>query len=162
MAAKQQSEKLDLRDRQKKEREKLKKKFLRQFPSFKAWLSLDDDPELFALYRYPGQLVLFAPESGERFMPGQQQSFDLRDYSPIFGERRDGVMYCKKGKTLPTSSITERKYSSREIVTRQPSWRPSSLPRRNGAPSTSTDRKSTNGSVFKWRHNTTSGSPTRN
>jgi hypothetical protein len=58
---------------------------------------LDDDLELFALYRYPGQLVLCAAEGSENFMPGEK--FDLRDYSPV-AERRGGVMYCKKGKNV--------------------------------------------------------------
>jgi hypothetical protein len=67
MTAKQQGEKLNFLDRQKEEREKLKKHFPRQFPSFKAWLSLEDDPELSALYRYPGQLVLLAGENENTF-----------------------------------------------------------------------------------------------
>jgi hypothetical protein len=46
MAAGQQGEKLDLYDRQKEERERLKKRFPRQFPSFKTWLSMDADTEL--------------------------------------------------------------------------------------------------------------------
>jgi hypothetical protein len=65
-----------------------------------VWLSLEGDPELSALYRYPGQLVLFTTENNGEFTPGQQQNFDLRDYSPIFGERRGGVLYCKKGKNV--------------------------------------------------------------
>ncbi|MDR0411546.1 MAG: relaxase/mobilization nuclease domain-containing protein [Treponema sp.] len=95
MAAKQQGEKLNLRDRQKEGRERVKNYFPRQFPSFKEWLSLDNDPELSVLYRYPGQLVLFTAEGSENFTP--EQSLDLRDYSPVFGERRGGVMYRKKG-----------------------------------------------------------------
>ena len=46
MAARLQSEKLDLAGRQKEESERLKKHYPRQFPSFKAWLSMDADPEL--------------------------------------------------------------------------------------------------------------------
>ena len=98
MAAKQQSEKLDLFDRHRKEREKLGKRFSHQFPSFKKWLSLDDDQELTALYRYPGQLVLFAADGSVNFT--LEKSFDLRDYSPVIGERRRGVMYRKKGKNI--------------------------------------------------------------
>jgi hypothetical protein len=75
----------------------LRKNFPRQFPSFKKWLSLDDDLELFALYRYPGQLVLSAAEGNANFTPGEK--FDLRDYFPV-SERRGGVMYCKKGRNV--------------------------------------------------------------
>ena len=95
MAAKQQNEKHDLRDRHQIEREKLKESIPSQFPSFKKWLSLENNPELSVLYRYSGQFVLFAADGNEKFTP--LKSFDLRDYSPIFG-KRGGVMYCKNGK----------------------------------------------------------------
>ena len=96
MVAKQQSEKLALFDRHKEERENLKKRVPHQFPSFKKWLSLENDPELWVQYRYNNQLVLFAADSNEHFTP--VKSFDLRDYSPVFG-KRGGVMYCKSGKS---------------------------------------------------------------
>ncbi|MCL2009129.1 MAG: relaxase/mobilization nuclease domain-containing protein [Synergistaceae bacterium] len=97
MAAKHQNEKLGLFDRHREERENLKKRFPHQFPGFKKWLSLNDDKELLALYRYPGQIVLFSAEINENYTPGK--SFDLRDYSPAFGGKRGGVMYCKSGKS---------------------------------------------------------------
>ncbi|MDR1622881.1 MAG: relaxase/mobilization nuclease domain-containing protein [Synergistaceae bacterium] len=112
MAAKQQREKLDLRDRQKEEREKLKKRFPHQFPSFKTWLSLDDDPELSALYRYPGQFVLFA--GGGEGTPAGERNFDLRDYFPVFGERRGGVMYRRNGSKRNTADFID--YGKKIVV----------------------------------------------
>ena len=98
LAAKQQSERLDLRDRHKEERENLKQHFPNRFPSFKKWLSQNDDLELFAVYRYPSQLVLFAEEGNANSTP--RKSFDLRNYSPAASEKRGGVMYCKSGKNV--------------------------------------------------------------
>jgi hypothetical protein len=98
MAAKQQSEKLELRDRQKEERDSLKKRFPRQFPSFKTWLSLDADPELFVLFRYPGRPVLLCAGDDTRF-PGKR-AFDLRDYSPAFQGKNGGVKYSRNGGTV--------------------------------------------------------------
>jgi len=98
MAAKQQNEKLDLFDRHRKEQEKLRERFPRQFLSFKNWLSLDDDSELSALYRYPDQLVLSGTEDNVNSTPAN--GFDLRDYSPISGNRRGAVIYCKSGKNI--------------------------------------------------------------
>jgi hypothetical protein len=98
MAAKQQSEKLELRDRRKEERDNLKKRFPRQFPSFKAWLSLDADPELFVLFRYPGQPVLLC--AGDDMRHPRKKAFDLRDYSPAFQGKNGGVKYCGNGGTV--------------------------------------------------------------
>jgi hypothetical protein len=101
MAAKQQSAKLDLRDRQREEREVLKKSLPRQFPSFKSWLNSENDLELSARYRYPGQLVLFAAQDNENFTTGRKGgNFDLRDYFTVLGSKRGGVMYCRKGKAV--------------------------------------------------------------
>ncbi|MDR1508027.1 MAG: relaxase/mobilization nuclease domain-containing protein [Synergistaceae bacterium] len=97
MAAKQQSEKLELRDRQKAEREGLKKHFPLRFPSFKAWLSLDANPELFALFRYPGRPVLLCAGDDTR-LPGKR-AFDIRDYSPVSRGKSGGVRYFRNGGT---------------------------------------------------------------
>jgi hypothetical protein len=94
MAAGQQGEKLDLYDRQREERERLKKRFPRQFPSFKAWLSMDEDHELFVLFRHPGQPVLLC--SGDNIRPPGKRAFDLRDYSPSF-QGGNGVKYSRNG-----------------------------------------------------------------
>jgi hypothetical protein len=95
MAAKHQSEKLSLSDRRKEEHDSLKKRFPRQFPSFKAWLSLDADPELFVLFRHPGQPVLLCAGDDTR-LPGKR-AFDLRDYSPVFQGKNSGVKYSRNG-----------------------------------------------------------------
>jgi hypothetical protein len=95
MAAKQQSEKLELRDRRKEERDNLKKRFPRQFPSFKAWLSQDADPDLFVLFRHPGQPVLLC--AGDDMRHPRKKAFDLRDYSPAFQGKNGGVKYSKNG-----------------------------------------------------------------
>jgi hypothetical protein len=95
MAAEQQSEKLDLRDLQKNERESLKKRFPRQFPSFKSWLSMDEDQELFVVFRHPGQPVLSGRGGDESY--SAKRTFDLREYSPAFNGRRGGVKYCRNG-----------------------------------------------------------------
>jgi hypothetical protein len=95
MAAKQQSEKLELRDRQEEERDSLKKRFPRQFPSFKAWLSLDADPELFVLFRHPGQPVLLC--AGDDTRLPSKRAFDIRDYSLVFQGKNGGVKYSRNG-----------------------------------------------------------------
>lgn len=97
MAAKQQSEKLDLRDRQKGERESMKKRFFRHFPSFKAWLSLEDDQELSTLFRYWGQPVML---SGGKEELSWRKKYDLRDYYPISKGKSGVVMYRKKESTV--------------------------------------------------------------
>jgi hypothetical protein len=102
MAAGQQSEKLALRDRQKEERERLKKRFPRQFPSFKSRLLMDADPELSVIFRYPGQPAIFpAAEMEESSKIGKTlKPFDLRDYSPVSDIRRGGVMYVRNGSSV--------------------------------------------------------------
>ena len=98
MAPRQQVEKLDLADRHKEERGRLKERFPRQFPSFKAWLSIDADPELSVIFRYPGQPVIFPAAGDEPFETGKAlKPFDLRDYSPVSDRRRGGVMYVRNG-----------------------------------------------------------------
>jgi hypothetical protein len=95
-AAKQQAEKIELLEQHKREREEKKKRFPQEFPSFKNWLNQGKNPEPLAQYRYPEYLILFGAGNEER--PGYEEKFDLRDYTPIVGSRRDGVMYCRKNK----------------------------------------------------------------
>jgi hypothetical protein len=95
IAARQQGGKLDLRDRQKEEREALKKRFPRQFPSFKAWLSLEKDAELSAMFRYPGRPAIFDVGEEKPFPMGTKS--DIRDYSPVSGGRNSGVRYVRSG-----------------------------------------------------------------
>lgn len=98
MAAKQQGEKLDLRDRQKKERDVLKNQFPYQLPSFKKWLSLDGDRESLPLLRYPEQLVISPSGNNENF--SLTRTFDLRDYSPRLGKAPSRVLYCKNDSNI--------------------------------------------------------------
>jgi hypothetical protein len=101
MAAEQQSETLALRDRQKEEREYLKKRFPRQFPGFKTWLSMDADPELSVVFRYPGQPVIFAAYGEDASVTGKTlRPIVLRDYSPVSDKRRGGVMYVRNGSAV--------------------------------------------------------------
>ena len=103
MAAKQKGETLSLRERQKKEREELKRRFPQQFHSFKAWLGKEDDVTLSVDFRYPGQPVIFAAtvdEQGTMPFHHLQKKYDIRDYSPIFSGRERGVMYRKDGSSI--------------------------------------------------------------
>jgi hypothetical protein len=98
IAARQGGEKLDMRGRHEKERENLKKCFPRQFPSFKDWLSMDEDHELFILFRHPGQPVLSG--TGNDGPLPVRRPYDLRDYSPAFIGGRGGVKYCRNGSAV--------------------------------------------------------------
>jgi hypothetical protein len=94
MAATQQAEKLDLRDRQKKEREKLKKLFPLRFPNFKTWLEREANPELSVLFRYSDDPVMLGTDLPD---PGSHQPEDLRSFTAVFGNK-GGVGYCRKEK----------------------------------------------------------------
>jgi hypothetical protein len=98
IAARQAVETLNLRERQKEEREALKLQFPRQFPSFKAWLAQDANNEVSALYRYPGQLVIFAADVEEKNIRAEKH--DLRDYSPVSIGGGGSVMYCRNGASV--------------------------------------------------------------
>jgi hypothetical protein len=91
MAANQQKAKLDLRDRQEKERKKLRSRFPPRFPNFKTWLD-EDDKELSALFRYGQNLVLTG--EGNPYVPG---STDLRDYTGK-SANKGGIAYFLRGK----------------------------------------------------------------
>lgn len=95
IAAKQQSEKLNLRDRQEEERESLKSLFQRYFPSFKEWLANEKDQESSTLFRYPAQLAIFPAENGKKHATGKR--FDLRDFTPVFAGKYGGVRYRRHG-----------------------------------------------------------------
>lgn len=88
LAAMQQSAKLDLRDRQQREREESKKRFPHRFPNFKTWLEQEANPELSILFRYPDSPVFFTETAAN---PGAQ---DLRAYTPLAGNR-GGVAYVR-------------------------------------------------------------------
>ena len=93
MAAGQQTEKLDLRDRLKKERDDLKKLFPLRFPNFKTWLNQEANPELSVLFRYPGDPVMLGASNAA----DNPQQEDLRAFTAVFGNR-GGVGYCRKEK----------------------------------------------------------------
>jgi hypothetical protein len=94
MAAAQQAEKLDLRDRQKLEREKLKMLFPQRFPNFKTWLDQEANPELSALFRYPDDPLMLNANLSPL---GNLQAEDLRAFTAMFGNK-GGVGYCRKEK----------------------------------------------------------------
>ncbi len=88
LAAKQQREKLDLGDRQKREREDLKRSFPARFPNFKRWLSLEKDPKLLNAWRYQGNPVLHG--GGET----DTRPLDLRDWTP--SRRKEGSVFYSR------------------------------------------------------------------
>jgi hypothetical protein len=91
-AARQQAEKLNLRDRQGRERKEMKKRFPVRFPNFKTWLDIsEDDKEALISFRYPQNGVLTEPPEGSK----NTVAFDLRAFSPTLGNK-GGVAY-KKG-----------------------------------------------------------------
>jgi hypothetical protein len=93
MAAEQQKAKLNLRDRQEKERKKLKARFLSRFPNFRAWLDQDADAELAVLFRYSDGLVF----SGDEAASSSGEEADLRAYRAT-GGNKGGVAYIREKK----------------------------------------------------------------
>jgi hypothetical protein len=92
IAAEQQKAKLDLRDRQKKEYEELKKIFPTRFPNFKAWLEQEENPELSVLFRYTDSLVLLGDSAAVN-----AEEADLRAYTALSGNK-GGVAYVREKK----------------------------------------------------------------
>jgi hypothetical protein len=94
LAAVQKAEKLNIQDQQREEREALKKVFQRRFPTFKAWLDMEENaPELFVLFRYPNNPVLFPLEEKQSLLPVME---DLRAYEARSGNK-GGVAYFAAG-----------------------------------------------------------------
>ena len=89
-----QKERLELRDRQSDEILELKSHFLKRFPSFKDWLSNQNNEDLYQVYRYPGQFIL-SPEQSE-IKINQPRKIDLRDYQARRGAS-GSVLYCRDG-----------------------------------------------------------------
>ena len=93
MAARQQSEKLNLRDRQKSERDEFKKRLPRRFPNFKTWLHEKETmPESYLLFRYPKQGTMSGAETTE-----EKRIADLRAFTPVI-TNKGGVAYKKQDK----------------------------------------------------------------
>ena len=94
MAARQQSEKLDLRDRQKRERDEFQKRLPRRFPNFKTWLHKKEAmPESYLSFRYPKQGTMCSAETTE-----EKRIADLRAFTPVI-TNKGGVAYKKQDKT---------------------------------------------------------------
>ena len=93
MAARQQSEKLNLRDRQKSERDEFKKRLPRRFPNFKTWLHEKETmPESYLSFRYPKQGTMCGAETTE-----EKRIADLRAFTPVI-TNKGGVAYKKQDK----------------------------------------------------------------
>ena len=89
MAATQQAEKLNLRDRHTQEREEMKKRFSARFPNFKTWLDVaEEDKEALIAFRYPQNGVMTEPSQKNE----NSAAFDLRAFSPVIGNK-GGVAY---------------------------------------------------------------------
>ena len=94
MAFFQEKERLDLQEKQDKERQELKSQFLKIFPKFRYWLEIQNNEELSRLYRYPGQFLLSPEQSGIKI--AQPRKIDLRDYQARRGAGSK-VLYCRDG-----------------------------------------------------------------
>ena len=93
MAARQQSEKLNLRDRQKSERDEFKKRLPRRFPNFKTWLHEKETmPESYLSFRYPKQGTMSGAETIE-----EKRIADLRAFTPVI-TNKGGIAYKKQDK----------------------------------------------------------------
>ena len=90
-----QKERLELRERQNYEMQELKSRFLKRFPSFKDWLTAQNNEDLYQLYRYPGQFVLSPEQSGIKTSENSRK-IDLRDYQARRGAGCK-VLYCRDG-----------------------------------------------------------------
>lgn len=94
-AARQQAEKLDLRDRQKLELDELKRRFPRRFPNFKNWLN-EKEPsnEPYLSFRYPAQGAIYAEGAAEA---ATKAAPDLRAFTPQIANK-GGVAYRRQNK----------------------------------------------------------------
>lgn len=99
LAAVQESARLDRHDRQRREREELKKRMPRRFPNFKTWLDTGEQtPELLTLYRYIDMPVLLqAGEAGgaDGSVSSGSLPQDIRSFRAVWGNK-GGVAYCRK------------------------------------------------------------------
>lgn len=95
LAAKQQKEKLALKDRHRQEQEELKQCFPRRFPNFKTWLEREEEEKASVLFRYSVQCVMVA---GTTTIEGSSNTgvIDLRDFNPIRWNK-GGVAYARSG-----------------------------------------------------------------
>jgi hypothetical protein len=84
-----------LRDRQKKEREELKKRFSSRFPNFKTWLeTAEESPEPFLSFRYPDAGTIRG--TGETLDANAIPIPDIRAFTPTIWNK-GGVAYRAQG-----------------------------------------------------------------
>jgi hypothetical protein len=92
LAATQQAEKLNLRDRHSRERDNLKKLFPIRFPNFKTWLdSKETNQEASVSFRYLKNAALYGMGANAAPTPS-----DLRAFTPKIGNK-GGVAYARGG-----------------------------------------------------------------
>ena len=82
LAAAQQVEKLNLRDKQTEGTLNIKSRFLNRFPNFENWLKEQEDEQFLILYRYPGQTVLTPEQSGATEKIKKTKA-DIRNYTAL-------------------------------------------------------------------------------
>ena len=93
MAAKQQSEKLNLKDQHKREQEETKKHFPSRFPNFKTWLeTTEESPEAFLSFRYPDTGTIRGTGETHDAIP----VLDIRAFTPSVWNK-GGVAYKAEG-----------------------------------------------------------------
>ena len=97
--------------------QELKSHFLKRFPSFKEWLSNQNDEDLYQIYRYPGQFLLSPEQSGIKI--AQPRKIDLRDYQARRGAGSK-VLYCRDGSfTADFSDMGKRIVLNRRKLTEE-------------------------------------------
>jgi hypothetical protein len=90
LAASQQAEKLNLRDRHKHERDLMKKRYPTRFINFKRWLETrEENQEAFISFRYPDNGVISGTDEGISSLPS-----DLRAFTPLIWNK-GGVAYFR-------------------------------------------------------------------
>lgn len=94
MAYAQQKDRLMLREKHWEQIDDLKARYLKRFPSYKKWLTAQENEELYEIYRYPGRALL-APRQSSVFDRSRPCLMDLKNYRP----RKGGscVAYCREG-----------------------------------------------------------------
>jgi hypothetical protein len=93
MAAKQQSEKLNLKDKHSHERAEIKKRFPARFPNFKTWLeTAEENPEAFLSFRYQDAGTIRGTREPHDTVPTP----DIRAFTPSVWNK-GGVAYRALG-----------------------------------------------------------------
>jgi hypothetical protein len=99
IAARQQSEKLCLKDRQYEERREMKERFPSRFPNFKTWLETKEEtPEAFLSFRYPDAGTMRGTGETPNAVPAPDIPADLRAFTPTVWNK-GGVAYRTQGES---------------------------------------------------------------